>query len=165
MLCNVDGLYTVSGKTLLAVLAEKSPNESLAAAVGRTLRSETGGELVVRLLGYDTKRIPKQDMEKTAKGACIASVPGQWIPCERCWTHIMKDVFKNRGRFCAVCGKKDGIEGHHIVPRSERGDHAWTNILPLCGACHDFVELHEKRPRTMEDCIRVGLERSSQGPS
>lgn len=156
MICEVDGLYKISGRALLAVLSEKPHGESLRAAVARTLHRP---EDVVRLVGADLKKVASRCVEKTAGGSCTTAAVGQWVPCPRCWALIMRSVFKERGRFCAVCGKTKDLTGHHIRPRAEGGDHVWTNIVPLCPECHDFVELHDQRPRTLEDVIRCGLER------
>ena len=156
MLCEVNGCYKVSGKVLLEILATKGADEALVTAIARSLRRPVEG---VRLVGAEKPNVSRVIVGSTAKKSCVEPRDGQWIPCIRCWRNIIREVFRNRGRFCHVCGSTDGITGHHIVPRSEGGDHYWTNIVPLCCPCHDFVEMHEKRPRTLDAVISVGLER------
>jgi 5-methylcytosine-specific restriction endonuclease McrA len=50
---------------------------------------------------------------------------------------------KVAGAACRVCGGRTGLERHHLVPRSQRGDDVDENIVPLCGpwmpSCHKLV--------------------------
>ena len=43
-----------------------------------------------------------------------------------------------RGRFCGRCGSSDGLQAHHIVPRSRGWRYAADpdNIVILCHECH-----------------------------
>lgn len=47
------------------------------------------------------------------------------------------------GAECRLCGARSGLERHHLVPRSQRGDDVDANIVPLCGAfdadCHGRI--------------------------
>lgn len=156
MLCEVNGLYVVSGVELLRVLDEKEKDETLPEAIRRILCPAAEK---VELAGTQFKTVPHETRERTAARTCATGRPDQWVPCIRCWRNIMKQVFQNRGRFCYVCGTREHIEGHHIIPRLDGGNHDWTNIVPLCTTCHNFVECHDKRPRTLDDILRVGLER------
>lgn len=48
------------------------------------------------------------------------------------------------GKCCRVCGRRDNIEAHHIVPRSKFGQrdttvHSVDNLMALC---HDHHQAH-----------------------
>lgn len=51
------------------------------------------------------------------------------------------------GAECRLCGSRTGLERHHLVPRSQRGDDVDENIVPLCGpwapSCHRRVTENE----------------------
>lgn len=42
---------------------------------------------------------------------------------------------------CQVCGSKENLSAHHIIPRAEGGGHEVDNLITLCGSCHDLVEI------------------------
>ena len=48
--------------------------------------------------------------------------------------------------FCVICGKKDGLHNHHIIPRSHGGTNDKTNLLSLCEKHHAWI--HQLRPNT-----------------
>lgn len=52
----------------------------------------------------------------------------------------MKNVL---GSICVNCGSAEGIEYHHIVPLANGGTNKLSNIVPLCGKCHD--KAHDKK--------------------
>ena len=41
--------------------------------------------------------------------------------------------------FCALCGVTEGLEHHHVVPRSEGGADVEENLLTLCGTHHGML--------------------------
>ncbi len=43
---------------------------------------------------------------------------------------------------CAICGKKDFLEFHHIIPKSSGGSDDYDNIIVLCACCH--AGIHER---------------------
>ncbi len=58
--------------------------------------------------------------------------------------------------FCVFCGTEDGIEHHHVRPRSEGGGDEPTNILTVCGTHHGL--LHDiRRPANISTLIKNGL--------
>ena len=58
--------------------------------------------------------------------------------------------------FCALCGATEGLEHHHVVPRSEGGADAEENLLTLCGTHHGM--LHGiRRPANMSKLTKAGL--------
>lgn len=49
-------------------------------------------------------------------------------------------------RACYFCGKPDGLETHHIVPRRYNGTDKEENLVDLCSNCHTKIErLYDKR--------------------
>jgi len=121
------------------------------------------------LHGSDQKKVPARSVSGTRKRKCGKPKKTRrleersWVPCDVCWRIIMRAIFKYHGRYCSVCGRHDHVEGHHIVPRAEFADpHDHSNIVPLCPTCHDYVEVSDVRPRTLEKVIAVGLERFNE---
>lgn len=50
-------------------------------------------------------------------------------------------VYQRDGGKCVVCGSRNGIEQHHINPRSKLGEGSIDNLVTLCKQCH-YVKLH-----------------------
>lgn len=51
---------------------------------------------------------------------------------------------RDKGR-CRYCGTTQGIQGHHILYRSQQGpDEAW-NLISLCEPCHRFMHDNKRR--------------------
>ncbi len=44
-----------------------------------------------------------------------------------------------KGGPCRVCGMRQEIEFHHLIPRAQGGDDTPDNIVPLCHTCHGNV--------------------------
>ena len=40
---------------------------------------------------------------------------------------------------CHICGDKDNLQFHHIIPLSNGGNNIKSNIITLCGKCHGMV--------------------------
>ncbi len=114
----VQGRYIVSGRALLEALDSMEEGDSLVAAIERKLPVRAMRPI---LYGSDRRRVPKESLPEEGRASCTATRDEQWIPCRRCWTRIMRQVFQNRGRYCVVCGATENIQGHHIIPRSECG--------------------------------------------
>lgn len=51
-------------------------------------------------------------------------------------------VFKYKGKKCAVCGKKDDLETHHVLPIIKGGTNDFNNLLVVCQEHH--MQLHQK---------------------
>lgn len=61
-----------------------------------------------------------------------------------------KSIYRRDGYACALCGRADGLQIHHVVHRSQGGpDEPW-NLITLCPMCHQLA--HGERP------IYVGYE-------
>ena len=64
------------------------------------------------------------------------------------WDSRRKAVYARDGHTCQKCGAKGGPFGnnelhcHHIVPKSEGGSHAKSNLRTLCRDCHNKVHDH-----------------------
>ena len=40
---------------------------------------------------------------------------------------------------CAVCGRQDYLEFHHLIPKEKGGTDEYDNLIVLCGCCHATV--------------------------
>ena len=47
-----------------------------------------------------------------------------------------RELKKSVGKTCVNCGSTKGIQYHHIVPLALGGTNKTSNIVPLCGKCH-----------------------------
>lgn len=43
---------------------------------------------------------------------------------------------------CAICGSREFLEFHHIIPKSKGGSDDYDNIIVLCACCH--ANIHER---------------------
>ena len=156
---NMDKEIVVSGEDLLKVLREKEENESIVEGANRLLFNKLANP--VELYGAKQKYVRTQIIEKNNNRTCSDEKEGYegWVPCKQCWKALAKHVFKHWGKYCLVCGSKDALSLHHVKPRLEGGNHDESNLVPLCNECHDFIELHESRPRTADAIISLGRER------
>lgn len=68
-------------------------------------------------------------------------------------------------KICSVCRTKLNVSDHHIIPQSEGGGDERSNLMALCSACHDYIEIHTAIPRTRSDCLVVGMERIDRDPN
>lgn len=61
------------------------------------------------------------------------------------WKQKREEVFDRYGKQCVECGRKRGIQVHHLVYR--KGRHLWEyntdELIPLCKKCHQKV--HEDK--------------------
>jgi hypothetical protein len=42
-----------------------------------------------------------------------------------------------------MCGEKQQLSVHHIVPREENGKNTEDNLITLCNRCHNIAELEQ----------------------
>ena len=48
---------------------------------------------------------------------------------------------------CAICGRNDYLEFHHLIPVSEGGTDDYDNIILLCACCHAAVHGRTYNPQ------------------
>lgn len=70
--------------------------------------------------------------------------------CQGCNRKAIAIILKRDEKRCQGCGKTFELSIHHIKPRAEGGDNAPENLITLCCRCHDYVEMHESKPRTKD---------------
>ena len=46
-------------------------------------------------------------------------------------------VLRRDGKRCVRCGGRDGLQCHHVVPRTAGGLDVPSNCRTLCQTCHD----------------------------
>lgn len=49
---------------------------------------------------------------------------------------IRKQVYRRDGFRCALCDSQQGLQIHHVVPRSQGGTNDEANLITLCWKCH-----------------------------
>lgn len=166
-------MLKVFGRDLITVFGQKNEQETLFCACVRVLGPEKLG-----LLDASKEAVNAIDDYRAKKAACIEAVKVRnqttkiemektrksleddtGFPCKRCWGRICAKVYLEYGRNCKVCGTKDNLSVHHIVPRAENGVTEIWNLIPLCASCHDFVEINASKPRTRIDVIKCGIVR------
>ncbi len=64
------------------------------------------------------------------------------------------DIARQKAGPCRVCGSLYGIELHHLVNRSQRGDDTANNVIPLCQGCHRQVT---NRDHAVVHLVRASL--------
>lgn len=57
-------------------------------------------------------------------------------PLPRDWERTRRQVLKDHGHVCANC-PRTANQVDHIVPASEGGSDAYSNLQALCKPCHD----------------------------
>lgn len=75
-----------------------------------------------------------QRSDQPATSGRFATVP----PATRC--RVLE-----RDRCCRMCGRRKGLDVHHITYRSEGVDHQAHNLIVLCHAHHDLVHSNKRR--------------------
>jgi hypothetical protein len=75
-------------------------------------------------------------MEKKTKKQLKKEAKTALNKADREWSIIVRDFFGNK---CAICGKTERLNAHHIIPREfKRYRHSITNGIALCPKCHKF---------------------------
>ena len=65
--------------------------------------------------------------------------------------------------FCIICGTKENLQNHHIIPIEWGGSDDKTNLITLCGEHHAWI--HSLRPTTWNNhsnLIKEGIKRVRQ---
>lgn len=80
----------------------------------------------------------------------------------------MNVLIKNKYR-CAVCGRYNATEVHHIKPLTQENinDIDTTlneaNLMPLCHECHTAITLREKNKARRKELIQVEYSIDAEG--
>ncbi|MGD0842437.1 MAG: HNH endonuclease [Candidatus Acidiferrales bacterium] len=59
------------------------------------------------------------------------------------YRQLCREVLERDGWRCQSCGSIEGLEVHHIQPRSRLGDDTVENLVALCVMCHQ--KAHRQR--------------------
>ena len=49
---------------------------------------------------------------------------------------LRQKVYRRDGWACALCSNPQGIQAHHMIPRSKGGKDTEMNLITLCTYCH-----------------------------
>jgi 5-methylcytosine-specific restriction endonuclease McrA len=55
------------------------------------------------------------------------------------WNVIRRQILQRDGYRCQICGQREDLSVHHIIPLSEGGDSTSGNLRVLCHTCHQKV--------------------------
>lgn len=58
------------------------------------------------------------------------------MKASRSKVYLEKYARQKSGGACELCGRKTGVEAHHIIPRVCGGPDIEDNILAVCSVCH-----------------------------
>lgn len=78
----------------------------------------------------------------------LSVMPDGWDSYPDDWDERRRAIYQRDGYECQNCGRRGGVAGdtelhcHHIVPKSEGGSHAKSNLVTLCRDCHNQVHDH-----------------------
>lgn len=56
------------------------------------------------------------------------------------WKNLKIECFKKDNYTCQICGSRENLHSHHIVPRRKGGKDELDNLQTLCSSCHRKVE-------------------------
>jgi DNA invertase Pin-like site-specific DNA recombinase len=62
--------------------------------------------------------------------------------------------------FCCICGTKENLHNHHIIPRYRGGSDDETNLITLCGTHHSWI--HGLQPTSWNShgkLVKQGIEK------
>ena len=54
------------------------------------------------------------------------------------------EIWKNK---CAVCGRQDYLEFHHLIGKANGGTDNFDNLIVLCGCCHAAIHNRTYNPQ------------------
>ena len=153
---------------VIRALCEKQPNERLEDAIYRFLPDETdyySGYTDFLQENLAMERMRNKTVKLATEKKYKAKNLGDQM-CMSCWKKMVKATFREFGKRCVGCGTSDHVTAHHILPRDERGPNEVWNLMPLCEVCHNYVEVHDSKPRTRDACTFLAqnkdLKRGSQ---
>jgi hypothetical protein len=67
-------------------------------------------------------------------------------------------ILKIWNNTCAICGKNDFLEFHHIIPKSKGGTDDYDNIILLCACCHAGIHKRAYNPQKYRQATSIDYE-------
>jgi 5-methylcytosine-specific restriction protein A len=55
---------------------------------------------------------------------------------------LRRKILDRDGWRCQHCGRRDQLQIHHMIRRSQLGDDSEGNLITLCSDCHTAVHAH-----------------------
>ncbi len=52
------------------------------------------------------------------------------------YQQLTRQVLQRDGWRCQWCGRRNQLQVHHLIPRSQQGDDVEANLITLCSRCH-----------------------------
>ena len=76
---------------------------------------------------------------------------------QRAWNKLVVYLIQFRARgLCEICGKPPtftGLQGHHIIHRSQGGKDLVANAIIGCGDCHSHSKFASGIPLSIDDAL------------
>ncbi len=60
--------------------------------------------------------------------------------------------------FCVVCGIREGLEHHHVIPKSKGGTDNETNLITLCTQHHCVIHQCRKKSNSTASLTKAALQ-------
>lgn len=68
-----------------------------------------------------------------------------------------REVLNRDNYKCTQCGEIEGLQVHHIIPRSQNGSHEANNLITLCNICHTSAHKGENVQNLMVKMLNYQL--------
>lgn len=74
---------------------------------------------------------------------------------------LRDEVIAADGKKCRMCRSRQDLHVHHVLYRSQGGEHIRENLLTLCMSCHDIV--HSNKRLYQPACLALLFRRETTG--
>ena len=71
-------------------------------------------------------------------------------------TGLKLAIMQRDGWKCYICGKSTNLHVHHLIPRSDGGEHTAENLVTLCGGCHRSIESGNVE-KAIKNCVQRAM--------
>lgn len=72
--------------------------------------------------------------------------------------YTKRKVEEHWNSHCAVCGRNDYLEFHHIISLADGGSNDYDNVILLCGWCHAAVHGKKYNPNKIDKNTSIDYE-------
>jgi 5-methylcytosine-specific restriction endonuclease McrA len=55
------------------------------------------------------------------------------------YRELKMKILERDGWKCQLCGRRDQLQIHHLIQRSQSGPDCDENLIVLCSRCHDWL--------------------------
>ncbi len=140
--CQSCQRYTVVNKDRLCERCVKSPRRQQNSPLETIKR-------LIRKIAWGADRVSKDRNENWRSRVYQPFEEDGSITSEE-WLALRDSVLRRDHFKCKRCNqryKRNKLNAHHIIPRSEGGANDKSNLITLCIPCHDIVEIRGFRTK------------------